>query len=68
MTRSKLTLAQAHTARQLARDGVSIMRISTVLNKPYVEVFAAVRGVDYPRPVMGEHPVNNKKIGGDPWP
>ena len=68
MTRSKLTPAQAHTARQLARDGVSLMRISTVLNKPYVEVFAAVRGVDYPHPVMGLSPVPNKNKGGDLWP
>lgn len=68
MTRSKLTLTQAHTARQLARDGVSIMRISTVLNKPYVDVFAAVRGVDYPHPVMGLSPVLNNDKDGDPWP
>lgn len=68
MTRSKLTVGQVVTARQLARDGVSLMRIATVLNKPYVEVFAAVRGVDYPHPVLGEHPVPSKPHGGDPWP
>ncbi|MGJ4133420.1 hypothetical protein ACN4D7_00295 [Corynebacterium macclintockiae] len=68
MTRSKLTLTQAHTARKLARDGVSIMRISTVLNKPYVDVFAAVRGVDYPHPVMGLSPVLRKNKDGDLWP
>jgi hypothetical protein len=68
MTRSKLTLEQACTARQLAREGVSLMRISRYLHRPYVEVFAAVRGVDYPRPVMGQRPVTKKDKGGDPWP
>lgn len=68
MTRSKLTLSQVVTARQLARDGVSLMRIATLLNKPYVEVFAAVRGVDFPRPVMGLSPVPSKPEDGDPWP
>lgn len=68
MTRSKLTLSQVVTARQLARDGVSLMRIATLLRKPYVDVFAAVRGVDYPHPVMGQRPVPSKPEDGDPWP
>lgn len=61
MDRAKLTPAQAHTARRVARDGVA-------LNKPHVEVFAAVRGVDYPHPVMGLSPVLRNEKGGDPWP
>ncbi len=67
MTRSRLKPAQVHTARKLAREGVSIVRISTVLAKPYVEVFAAVRGVDYPHPVMGQHPVPHNDEDGDLW-
>ena len=68
MTRSRLKPAQVHTARKLAREGVSMIRISTVLNKPYVEVFAAVRGVDYPHPVLGQRPVPHNDEGGELWP
>lgn len=68
MTRSRLKPAQVHTARKLAREGVSMIHISTVLEKPYVEVFAAVRGVDYPHHVMGQRPVPHNDEGGDLWP
>ncbi|WP_115685271.1 hypothetical protein [Corynebacterium senegalense] len=68
MPLTTLSAAEVVTARVLARRGVTLLHVSTLLHKPYAEVFAAVRGLDYPYPVMGQAPVNDNGKDTDPWP